>query len=122
MGRKRKYKNAAEKQKAFRLRHGQKRKVPLEIRRGVKLGSQEGDLRLKKEGETWEEYRTYIDKAVKDSRAREKGGIAFIPTAGQKAGVPAELDEEYYEIQYQHEQSLKKLGVGRKARKRRMAK
>jgi hypothetical protein len=85
MARKRKYKNAAEKQKAFRLRHGQKVKVPVEIRRGEKLGSQETDLRAKKEGETWD-------------------------------------GAEIYEIQYQHEQSLKKLGVGRKARKRRTAK
>ena len=119
---KKKYKSAAEKQKAYRLRHGQKRKVPLEIRRGVKLGSQEGDLRAKKEGETWEEYRAYIDKAIKASRAREKGGIAFIPAEGQKSGAPGELGEEYYETQYQHERSLEKLDVPRKIRRRRKPK
>lgn len=117
-----KYKSAAEKQKAYRLRHGQKRKVPLEIRRGIKLGSQEGDLRAKKEGETWEEYKLYIDKAIKGSRAREKGGVAFIPKEGQKPGVSGELDEGYYEIQHQHEKSLEKLGEGKKVRRRRKQK
>lgn len=122
MGRKKVYKSAAEKQKAFRLRHGQKRRVPLELRRGVKLGSQEGDLRAKKEGETWEEYKAYVDKAVKAARAREKGEVAFIPGEGPKPSASGEFGEEYYEIQRQHEKTLAELQEGKKIRRKRKRK
>lgn len=122
MGRKKKYPNAAARQKAFRIRHGQKRKVPLEMRRGVKLGSGEGDLRAKKEDETWEEYKVYIDRAVKSSRAREKGATAFIPMEGQKSGVSGEMGEEFYEVQREKEEAFAKLGKGRKLKKGRKQK
>lgn len=129
MGRKRIYKTSAEKQKAFRLRHGQKRKVPIEIRRGQKLGSQEGDLRPKKEGETWEEYHEYILKSTEAARKREeKAGTAVAKTWGAGAkrivtdGKEPELTEEYYEVQRKKEEGFAKLGKGRKVRKRKTVK
>ena len=71
MGRKRMYRNAAEKQKAWRIKHGQKRKVSIEIRRGERLGASESEIRGKKEGETWEEYHTFVARTVTTARMRQ---------------------------------------------------
>lgn len=68
---KKKYKNAAEKQKAYRLRHGQHRKVPLDLRRGELLGASETTFRDIKEGESWEEYGKYVSASVKAARKRQ---------------------------------------------------
>ena len=133
MGRKRKYLNAAARQKAFRIRHGQKKKVPVEIRRGEKLGSQEADLRQKREGETWEQYRVYVNKAVERARHRQIGQVTPQVGAGDEEDSKGakrsvggykepELGEEYYETRYQHKKSLKKLGKGRKIRRGRKQK
>lgn len=133
MGRKKKYPNAAARQKAFRIRHGQRKKVPVEIRRGEKLGSQEADLRQKKEGETWEQYQLYIKRAVERARYRQAGQVAPQVGAGDEedskgakrsVGGYTEpiMDEEYYEIARKKEEGLRSLGKGRKMKKRRRLK
>jgi len=114
MGRKRLYANAAEKQKAWREKHGQKRKVPLEIRRGEELGSSEATIRPKKEGETWEEYHTYINRATTTARKRQArigGGKIRIPKPGGDV-IRSEFGEDYYETRYQYEKGLEELGKG----------
>lgn len=68
---KKKYANAAEKQKAWRIRHGQARKVSIELRRGEELGASETTFRLRKEGESWEEYGKYMEKSVNAARKRQ---------------------------------------------------
>jgi len=119
MGRKKKYKNAAEKQRAWRIRTGkQKEKVPISIRRGEKLGTSEGQLRAKKEGETWEEYDKYLHQRV--STARAAGMYQGKPIAkdeGKSIGASRaeggykepEMSEEYYEIRAQYEKGLYEL-------------
>ena len=119
MGRKRLYKNAAEKQKAWREKHGQKRKVPLEIRRGEELGSSETTIRQKKEDETWEQYHEYLTKAVTTARKREQktgGGKIRIPKPGGDV-IRSEFGEDYYETRYQYEKGLEELGKGGKIKK-----
>ena len=119
MGRKKLYANAAEKQKAWRERHGQKRKVPLEIRRGEELGSSETTIRQKREGETWEEYHEYLTKAVTTARRREQkagGGKIRIPKPGGVV-IRSEFGEDYYETRYQYEKGLEELGKGGKIKK-----
>ena len=127
------YLNAAARQKAFRIRHGQKKKVPVEIRRGEKLGSQETDLRQKKEGETWDQYQVYVNKAVERARHRQAGQVTSQvevgdeeDSKGAKRSVGGykepEMGEEYYETRYRHEESLEKLGKGRKIRRGRKQK
>ena len=68
---KKKYANAAEKQKAWRIRHGQKKKVPLEFRKVEQLGASETTFRQKKEEETWEEYHKYLTASIIAARKRQ---------------------------------------------------
>lgn len=114
------YKTAAEKQKAYRIRHGQRRKVPVTMRRGEKLGAQETDLRAKKEGESWEEYHTYIEKTITKARLKQAKATTtrdeeVKPGANRKGKEPGfdkewrEIDEDYYEIKEAHEKMLKAL-------------
>lgn len=111
---KKKYANAAEKQRAWRIRHGQKKKVPLELRRGEKLGSQSGDIRTKKEGESWEAYRKYVESAVLKAEYREKGAVVPQIEEGVSTGAKRsaggykepEFSEDYYEIRRKYESDL----------------
>ena len=127
MGRKRLYKNVAEKQKAWRIKHGQKRKVPLEIRRGEALGSSETTLRAKKESETWEAYHIYITETTAAARRRQSsaagaGGKQKIATPGGIAsrerrftGVDeTAFQEDYYELRAKYEKDLFELDGRRK--------
>ena len=130
MGRTRKYKNAAEKQRAWRIRTGkQKEKVSLALRRGERLGSRES-FREKKEGETWEEYGKHIQACVASTRIESAKGR--IPLSKDKAGSldrgvlsrrayatyeEPTMGEEYYERQYQREKDLTKDGRKIKRRK-----
>lgn len=131
MGRKKVYKNAAEKQRAWRLRTGkQKVKVPLSVRVGEKLGTSEGQIRERKEGETWEEYSKYLK--VRISRAgtatakdlhrpitKEDGD-----SLGAKRAVGGykepQFSEEYYEIRRKYESDMEKLVQKPKRRKRKV--
>ena len=117
MGRKKKYANAAEKQRAWRLRHGQPRKVPLEIRRGERTGASETELRERKEGESWEEYHSYLSKSVSTARRRQEivgGAVSEINdeegSLGAKRSMGGykepEFPEEYYEIRRKYESDL----------------
>ena len=118
---KKKYENAAAKQKAYRIRHGQKRKVPLEIRRGEKLGAQESDLRAKREGETWEDYHAYIGNAIAKARQKQARAVTtqdkVTSPGASRGGTEPVMEESYYEIREEHERSLKKLGERRRIRK-----
>ena len=116
MGRKKKYKNAAEKQRAWRIRTGkQKEKVPISIRRGEKLGTSEGVIRLKRPDETWEEYHNYIEarrekldvkyKYVKIEKSDEEG----MSIGASRGGVEPTMNEDYYEIRAQYEKDLYEL-------------
>ena len=122
MGRKKVYKNAAEKQRAWRIKHGQKRKVPLEIRRGEALGSSETTFRAKKEDESWEAYRKYIAESTEAARRRQSSAAG----AGEdtKTSVPGGIasrerrytgvdetafQEDYYELRAKYEKDLEDL-------------
>ena len=118
MGRAKKYKNAAEKQKAWRQRHGQKVKVPLSIRRGEKLGTSEGQVRERKEGESWEEYSKYLELRLSRAKiatardphrplTKEEGESLGAKRAHGKYKEPF-MDEGCYERQRDHEISLEK--------------
>ena len=119
MGRKKVYKNAAEKQRAWRIRSGkQKQKVPIPIRRGEKLGTSEAQLRAKKEDETWEEYDKYLHQRVSKARAVDMyqgkpvdkdAGESLRATRAEGGYVEPEMSEEYYEIRVQYEKSLYEL-------------
>lgn len=103
---KKKYINAAEKQKAWRLRHGQKRKVPIELRRGEPLGSSETTFRAIKEGESWENYGKYVHASVEAARKRQgvAGGKERIDlkSGGEiKGGQVFPVD--YYEMRIEFE-------------------
>jgi hypothetical protein len=129
---KKKYLNAAAKQRAYRIRHGQKRKVPIPIRRGEQLGTSEAVLRAKKDNETWEEYQKYITDRVCRARSFDKKSVEKykIDESGESVGakrgfgrvVEPEMDEDYFETQHQHEESFKKLGEGKKIRGKRKQK
>ena len=118
---KKKYENAAAKQKAYRIRHGQKRKVPLEIRRGEKLGAQETDLRAKRDNESWEDYHTYIQAVTRKARQKQAKAVTTqdkeTSPGASRGGIEPVMDESYYEIREEHERSLKRLGERRRIRK-----
>lgn len=99
---KKKYANAAEKQRAWRLRHGQKKKVPLVLRRGEELGASETTFREKKEEETWEEYDKYILASVHAARKRQAiaGGkeIKEAPKPGGDTRGQRVYPGDYYEM------------------------
>ena len=121
MGRIKKYKNAAEKQRAWRIRTGkQKQKVPLEIRRGQELGAQETKFRERKEGESWQEYHEYIQKSVSSARYRQEragGAAAAKEEKGSAVGArranidyaETEWSEDYYELRVKYEKELEAL-------------
>jgi len=128
MGRKKKYANVAEKQRAWRIRSGkQKQKVPLELRRGQRLGASESELRAKREDESWDEYHAYILNSVKFGRIRQEkahGGASstkesWHTVGGRRVNVDyAEptISEEYYEIRHRYEKELE--GLEQKRRKK----
>ena len=135
MGRKKKYASAGEKQRAWRIRTGkQKAKVPLEMRRGERLGASESEIRAKKEGETWEEYHVFINRTVALARKRQEkakgaagkseteNGYNFENSIGAKRGYgktqEPEMTEEYYEIRAQYEKSLEDLDKKGKLKKK----
>lgn len=128
MGRKKKYKNAAEKQRAWRIRHGQPHKVPLALRRGQRTGASETELRERKEGESWDDYHKYIGKTVLLARRRQElaGGVVKeindeeASTGAKRVATSYKeptYGEEYYEKRLEYE---KGLGVkkGRKLKKK----
>lgn len=100
-----KYKSNAEKQRAYRIRHGQKPKVPLEIRRGQPLGSSDTTFRDKKEDETWEEYAKYIHKSIQTARRRQEKASGTVEIVEEPRGVGSSkrankqqvIPETYYE-------------------------
>ena len=110
---KKKYKNAAEKQKAWRIRHGQPRKVSIELRRGEELGASETTFRLRKEGESWEEYGKYVEESVSAARKRQasaKGGGA-VPTPVKPGGDTrgtAVYPGDYHEMRCVVEKPIKR--------------
>lgn len=117
---KKKYANAAEKQKAWRIRHGQLRKVPLELRRGERLGAQEADLRDKKSEESWSDYHKYLLSAVGKARTRQKSDVVSqkdkdengdSKRARRSVGGYKEpqFSEDYYEIRRKYESDLEAL-------------
>ena len=115
---KKKYANAAEKQRAWRLRHGQKRKVPLEIRRGEELGASETTFRQKKEEETWEEYHKYLTASINAARRRQAsaGGKEIkgeVKPGGDTRGQRL-YPGDYYEIR----RELDKPPEGRKIKEK----
>ena len=124
MGRKRKYKTVAEKQRAWRIRHGiQKVKVPIPIRRGEDLGTSEGSIRAKKEGETWKDYHTYITERLKKAHASDRpSGLPIVDEKGVSVGakrgfgkeVEPQMTEDYYELRVQYEKGLMELDNKRK--------
>ena len=125
MGRKKIYKSVAEKQRAWRIRTGkQKVKVPLAIRRGEDLGTSEGGLRAKKEGETWESYHLYIkerlNKAVGSKRMSQgaatkiEEGYSTGARRGSRGAVEPEFSEDYYELRAQYEKGLLELDEKRR--------
>ena len=115
---KKKYANAAEKQKAWRIRHGQKKKVPLELRRGEELGASETTLREKKEGETWEEYSNYLKASVQAARRRQvsAGGKE---RAGSKPGGDTRGQRVYSGDYYEMRREMEKPPEGRKIKQKR---
>ena len=117
---KKKYANAAEKQRAWRLRHGQKRKVPLEIRRGQELGSGETTLREKQEGETWQEYHEYILKSIEGARGRERRASGKL-IKGEKPGGDMRwvlvYPGDYYEMQREREARFQEGKIKEKEKK-----
>lgn len=125
---KKKWKNAAEKQREYRLRHGQKRKVPIPMRRGEKLGTSEGQIRERNEGETWEEYQRYIKlrilrawiatakdphKPITDEEGESKRARRAV--GGYKE---PEMGEDYYERRREHEEVLVKATKRRRVTRR----
>ena len=128
MGRKRMYRNAAEKQRAWRIKHGQKQKVPLVLRRGQPLGSSTADLRAKSEEESWEEYHEYILNSVEKAHGREKKAMGATrrngnipkpggreqPTRRFEVKEETEFSEQYYELRVQYEKGLMELDNKRK--------
>lgn len=99
-----KYKSAAEKQRAWRIKHGQKPKVPIAMRRGELLGSSETTFREKKEDESWEDYAKYVNKSVQSARKRQEkasGAIERTQELGSLASERAKqqpgIPETYYE-------------------------
>lgn len=115
-----KYANAAEKQKAYRLRHGQRPKVPLALRRGEELGASETTFREKKEGETWEEYGKYINASVQAARKRQaaaggKESKEVVKPGGDERGQRV-YPGDYYEMRRETE---KPQAEGRKIKEKR---
>lgn len=125
MGRIKKYKSAAEKQRAWRIRTGkQKEKVPLPIRRGEKLGTSIGQIRNKAEGESWEEYSVYLKTrlskaAIATARdphkpLKETEGESLKASRATGKYKEPEMAEDYYELREQYERDLEALNKRRK--------
>ena len=120
---KKKYANAAEKQKAWRQRHGQKKKVPLEIRRGEELGASETTFRQKKEEETWEEYHKYLTASINAARKRQvsAGGKEIkkeVEKPGGDLGRQRVYSGDYYEMRREKEKPLEGRKIKEKRRKK----
>ena len=123
MGRKRKYKSAAEKQKAWRIRHGQLHKVPLELRRGEELGASETTFREKKKEESWEEYGKYVNASVQAARKRQvsakgAGGKEKVAKPGGDVKGVRVYSGDYYEMRRELERDLEKLTKRRKLKRK----
>ena len=129
MGRKKIYRTVAEKQRAWRIRTGkQKVKVPLPLRRGEKLGTSEGFIRAKKEGETWKEYHVYIQERLGKAKSATMEGGLPIENEGEESigakrifgrGTEPEMSEDYYELRAKYEKDLLELeNKGRKVKEK----
>lgn len=106
---KKKYTSKAEKQRAWRIRHGQKRKIPTLKKERERLGASESELRAKKEGETWSEYHTYLLSSVSSARKRQEkaGGVQSLnietsdnyeESTGARRGVGKTTEPEIEEL------------------------
>ena len=116
---KKKYKNAAEKQKAWRIRHGQSRKVPLALRRGEELGASETTFREKKEGETWEEYGKYVEASVRAARKRQASAGGKEIKGEVKPGGDLRGQRVYSGDYYEMRREANKPPEGRKIKEKR---
>ena len=89
--------------------------MPIPIRRGEKLGTSEGVIRLKRPDETWEEYFNYIKarrekvetkyKYVKIEKVDEEG----VSVGASRGGTEPAMDEDYYELRAKYEKDLYEL-------------
>lgn len=116
---KKKYKNVAEKQKAWRIRHGQKKKVPLELRRGEELGASETTFRNKKEGETWEEYHKYLTASINAARKRQAASGGKEMKEVLKSGGDTRGQQVYLGDYYEMRREIEKPPEGRKIKQKR---
>ena len=117
---KKKYRNAAEKQRAWRIRHGQPRKVPLALRRGEEMGASETTFRQKKEEETWEEYSKYIQSSVSAARKRQvSAGGKEIKKEVEKPGGDLREQRVYPGDYYEMRREIEKAPEGRKIKEKR---
>jgi hypothetical protein len=120
---KKKYANAAEKQKAWRIRSGrQKKKVPLEIRRGEALGASETTFRQKKEDETWEEYHKYLTASINAARKRQISVGGKVMKDVEKSGGDTRGQRVYSGDYYEMRKEVEKPPEGRKIKQKRRKK
>ena len=117
-----KYVNAAEKQKAWRLRHGQKKKVPLALRRGEELGASETTFRQKKEDETWEEYHKYLTTSINAARKRQVSAGGKEMKVVEKSGGDTRGQQVYSGDYYEMRREMEKPPEGKKIKERRRKK
>ena len=119
---KRKYANAAEKQRAWRQRHGQKKKVPLLLRRGEELGASETTFRQKKEDETWEEYHKYLTTSINAARKRQVSAGGKETKAVEKPGSDERGQQVYPGDYYEMRREMEKPPEGKKIKEKRRRK
>ena len=125
MGRKKKYRNASEKQRAWRIRTGkQKRKVPITMRVGEQTGTSEGQLRERHEGETWEEYHKYIVSRLEKSQTGSREGRSIDKdlsgVSARRGGVEPVYPGDYYEMREKRVASYQEGKIKEKRRKRKV--
>ena len=119
---KKKYANAAEKQRAWRIRHGQKKKVPLALRRGEELGASETTFRQKKEDETWEEYHKYLTASINAARKRQASAGGKEIKGEAKPGGDLRGQRVYPGDYYEMRKEADKPPEGRKIKEKRRKK
>lgn len=121
MGRKKVYRNAAERQRAWRIRSGKQRvKVPVIMRIGEQLGTSEGQIRKRKEGETWKEYSMYLKTRLAKAEASSRHGQPVAQDSSsvdaRRGGVEPVYPGDYYEMKREQVASYQegKIKGGRK--------
>ncbi|MCK4307392.1 hypothetical protein KAW50_04095 [candidate division WOR-3 bacterium] len=115
---KKKYANAAEKQRAWRIRHGQKQKVPLALRRGEELGASETTFRQKKEDESWEDYHKYLTASINAARKRQKSAGGKEIKREVKPGGDARGQRVYPGDYYEMRREVDKPPEGKKIKEK----